>query len=29
LNGDLDALVKALQEADTQLRLSQAGVPSP
>ncbi|HEY6663519.1 MAG TPA: peptide chain release factor 1 [Propionibacteriaceae bacterium] len=29
LNGDLDAVVKALQEADTQLRLSQAGVPSP
>ena len=29
LNGDLDAVVKALQEADTQLRLSQAGVHSP
>jgi hypothetical protein len=28
LNGDLDAVIKALQEADTQLRLSQAGVPS-
>jgi peptide chain release factor 1 len=28
LNGDLDAVVNALQEADTQLRLSQAGVPS-
>jgi peptide chain release factor 1 len=28
LNGDLDAVTKALQEADTQLRLSQAGVPS-
>jgi hypothetical protein len=29
LNGDLDAVIKALQEADTQLRLSQAGVSSP
>jgi peptide chain release factor 1 len=28
LNGDLDAVIKALQEADTQLRLSQAGVPA-
>jgi peptide chain release factor 1 len=28
LNGDLDAVVNALLEADTQLRLSQAGVPS-
>jgi peptide chain release factor 1 len=28
LNGDLAAVVNALQEADTQLRLSQAGVPS-
>jgi len=29
LNGDLDAVVKALQEADTQLRLSQVGGPNP
>jgi peptide chain release factor 1 len=28
LNGDLDAVIKALQEADTQLRLSQAGGPN-
>jgi peptide chain release factor 1 len=28
LNGELDAVIKALQEADTQERLSQAGVPS-
>ena len=28
LNGDLDAVIKALQEADTQLRLSQVGGPS-
>jgi len=29
LNGDLDAVIKALQEADTQLRLSQVGSTKP
>ena len=28
LNGDLQAVITALQEADTQLRLSQVGVPA-
>jgi peptide chain release factor 1 len=29
LNGDLDAVIKALQEADTHLRLSRAGSAKP